>query len=393
MIDLRGSMRSRICAAAFVLALAAALAPQTRAGAQDEDAAITEAARRRFQEGVRLFYKDKYEEARAAFLQAYALKHHPAVLLNLAQSELRSNHPVDAARHFSAFLRDSTAATGPERAEAENALSQLRTKLGRVQIAVNVAGATILVDNEQVGESPLAEPVDVAPGSHTVQARLGSRTQTAEVSVGAGKHATTSLELKGEEGGASSETAASARPPSPPPPPAPEAARPSPRPESRRIAPAPATTEKESSEGFFGWLTDSPVAWVGLGLTGAGIATLAFGSITAVMANQNVDAVAAKLEAHRQQVSPTRLNVCAGPMVPEFEQYCAQLRKNLDVRGEDVAIAVIGGAVAAAGVIELVVGYSLSPSKKSAQHADPKAFVVTPWANSHLMGVGVHGAF
>ena len=55
-------------------------------------------ARRRFQEGVKFFDQKKFEEARAAFLQAYALKHHPAVLLNLAQSEIRSGHPLEAAR-------------------------------------------------------------------------------------------------------------------------------------------------------------------------------------------------------------------------------------------------------------------------------------------------------
>ena len=66
------------------------------ASAQGGDA-MTEMARQRFQEGVKFYDQKKYEESRAAFLQAYALKHHPAVLLNLAQAELRSNHPVDAA--------------------------------------------------------------------------------------------------------------------------------------------------------------------------------------------------------------------------------------------------------------------------------------------------------
>ena len=47
-------------------------------------------ARARFKEGVEFYDKGQYENARLAFLQAYALKKHPAVLLNLAQSSAKA---------------------------------------------------------------------------------------------------------------------------------------------------------------------------------------------------------------------------------------------------------------------------------------------------------------
>ena len=62
---------------------------------------------RLFQEGVTFYDAKDYEKARAAFLQAYALKKHPSVLLNLAQSELRSGHEADAAQHFDQYLREN----------------------------------------------------------------------------------------------------------------------------------------------------------------------------------------------------------------------------------------------------------------------------------------------
>ena len=65
--------------------------------ASTEDDATVAMARERFKEGVSFFDLKQYDKARAAFLQAYALKKHPAVLLNLAQSELRSGHEADAA--------------------------------------------------------------------------------------------------------------------------------------------------------------------------------------------------------------------------------------------------------------------------------------------------------
>src|SRR5258706_13657161 len=110
-------MRPRAFATATLIAFSAALSTAP-AGAQERDA-VVEMARRRFQEGVKFFDQKKYEEARAAFLQAYALKRHPAVLLNLAQSEARSGHPAEAARHFATYLRESPNPPATERADAE----------------------------------------------------------------------------------------------------------------------------------------------------------------------------------------------------------------------------------------------------------------------------------
>ena len=67
------------------------------------DDALTKAARARFQEGVEAFDKGNYEAARASFKQAYALRQHPAVLLNLAQSCLKSGHYLEAAKCFSSI--------------------------------------------------------------------------------------------------------------------------------------------------------------------------------------------------------------------------------------------------------------------------------------------------
>src|SRR5258705_11845271 len=111
-------MRTRACLATLLLAAAGLAVAAPPARAQDKDA-VTERARRGFQEGVKFFDQKRFEEARAAFLQAYALKHHPAVLLNLAQSEIRSGHPLEAARHFSGYLRESASAAPTERGEAE----------------------------------------------------------------------------------------------------------------------------------------------------------------------------------------------------------------------------------------------------------------------------------
>src|SRR5690349_3781926 len=103
--------------ALLLCVLALASAP---ARAADKNDALTAEARARFNEGVALYDRGKYEAARAAFVQAYALKKHPDVLLNLAWSSLKAGHPDEAQQYFDEYLRTTT--DGARRAEAERGL-------------------------------------------------------------------------------------------------------------------------------------------------------------------------------------------------------------------------------------------------------------------------------
>src|SRR5262249_18993268 len=143
------------------LALLATLAgsePAARAQGPVNDS-VTVVARQRYTEGVAAYDAGRYEDARAAFLQAYALKHHPAVLLNLGQSELRSNHPEDAGNHLQQFLREHTSATPEERATAEKGIAEAKKKSGYVIVNVDAAGADVNIDGTTIGKSPLLDPV------------------------------------------------------------------------------------------------------------------------------------------------------------------------------------------------------------------------------------------
>ena len=93
-------LSSKLSRSAVFALTVAAVAPLAVAGpvggraahAQPADA-VTEVARQRYREGVKAYEAGRYEDARSAFLQAYALKRVPAVLLNLGQSELRTVPP------------------------------------------------------------------------------------------------------------------------------------------------------------------------------------------------------------------------------------------------------------------------------------------------------------
>src|SRR5438034_2991763 len=134
--------------------------------AQADDTAT---ARLRFQEGVELYDKGQFDKARAAFLQAWALKKHPAILLNLAQSCLKSGRPGEAARDFAQLVKDPSGLTPAQKVEAEKGLAEARTRSGRIDVQT-ASGAEILIDGERIGISPL-DPIDVEPGAHVVRVK------------------------------------------------------------------------------------------------------------------------------------------------------------------------------------------------------------------------------
>src|SRR3954471_2471218 len=131
----------------------------------------TEIARQRFLEGVRHYDQHDYDKARLAFLQTYLLKPHPAVLLNLAQSQLRAGRYAEAAENFAKYIRENPSAEAMSHAKA--AFEEARDKVGEVSVEVNAPGAVINVDGTDVGKSPLPYAVYMMPGRHTVRATKG----------------------------------------------------------------------------------------------------------------------------------------------------------------------------------------------------------------------------
>jgi hypothetical protein len=405
-------MRTRACLAGLLLVASSFVTLVPKAGADEKDA-VTEVARRRFQEGVKYYDQKKYEEARAAFLQAYALKRHPAVLINLAQSESRSGHPLEAARHFSAFLRESPNVSPAERLDAEKGLAAARTKLGRIHVAVP-SGADVTVDGEAMGQGPFAEPIDVLPGTHTVEARLSGRVASATVSVQVGKAASANLVLE------SAPTAAApapipapvapppvattpAPPPMPPPAPEPELKPPGPEP-AKEPEPA-AQVSTEGSEPFFSWLGHNGVGIAGLGVMVVGIGVGTGFALAASKASENSDAVASQILTESTRIGTDSMGICVNPKakvdgaqlseadkpgeVQKFTQACSLLSDDLDKHKQDRAIATGGFALAGVGLAATLTAYLLTSSRSS---TSAKALVVPVFAPSQR-GLALIGTF
>ncbi|WP_437820618.1 PEGA domain-containing protein [Sorangium sp. So ce1078] len=198
-------MKTRACAPVLLLSFIAP-AVLTEAGltspllseplsfAQSSDP-VTEVARQRYEEGVKAYDAGRFEDARTAFLQVYALKRHPAVLLNLGQSELRSNHLEDAGKHLQQFLREHTTATPEQRAAAEKAIADVKRRTGFLVVTTDANGADISVDGVLVGKAPLLDPVFVPPGKHTLFATYQDRSATVQVDAKIGTATSATLTL------------------------------------------------------------------------------------------------------------------------------------------------------------------------------------------------------
>ena len=361
-------MRTRACALALLITLSPAMFPVGTAFADD---ALTEMARQRFQEGVKFFDQKKYEEARAAFLQAYALKRHPAVLLNLAQSELRANRPAEAARHFAQYLRENPNSTSLERQEAERGLAEARAKAGRISVSVNAAGADVFVDDEFIGKTPLGEPIDVPVGTHRIEAKLGDQTASATVVAAAGKVVDAHLVL----GAAAPAAVPTPAPAAPPPATGPATAPPPPSTYAppTYFPPPPGSdsgihVSTSKRKPFIPWVREQPIAWATLGVTAVGAGLGIYGGVTAATAGNKADDLTIQIQqrwaidSEAQALRPAG-NVCAGPLVTSesnFESACAKLRSTLDDEDTGKTFLWAGVIVAGAGVAGTALAYFLT---------------------------------
>jgi hypothetical protein len=256
------------------------------------DEATTNMARARFKEGVKYFDKGQFELARAAFLQAYALKKHPAILLNLGWSCLKSGHTLEANRYFKEFLSETGAeVTDKQRADANDGLRQTRTALGQIDVVAS-AGATVTVDGENVGVTPLSEPVAVDVGSHTVSVRWpDGAVETQSLSTTVGVHASAHF-TKPAPPVAPPPPAATAQavpPPAPPaPPPAPVATEP-PQPPPSSPESLPNGPQESAAPQGNRWTTAPVYIGVGVALASAGVAIGALVSKQSAQDNANTE--------------------------------------------------------------------------------------------------------
>jgi len=407
-------------AARLLCALGVALSVATSLPARAEDDATIEMARQRFREGVQFYDQHQFEKARLAFLQAYALKPHPSVLLNLAQSELRSGHPDDAASHFSQYLRINTSITDAERQETNAGFNIAKSRVGEVSLSVDPSGAQVVVDGAEKGTAPLADPLYLMPGTHTIEARAGDRKSGKSITLGAGQSVTVAIAAHGNiaaagvpaaesptTGEAAESTSEPARtePEEAPPPksePAPESNEPSPR--------------EGGTQGPIAWFSSTPMAWV---LAGVGVAGVGVGVTMALVASNdysNANSLESQiLGAWNEQQKRNGMIIVDAKLFPgtkpcsltdaqiatlglrgnDYYNACSRYSSRVSSGNTARTIAIASSAVGAAALVGTVIYYFADRRTEPASGGGGSAFRirVTPWAGAGQAGVGASGTF
>jgi hypothetical protein len=157
---------------------AALLAATLRAwpAAAQEDAAAREEARVLLREGNALFEKQDFAGALERYRAANARLQSPKILLNIGTTLRRLGREAEAAEAYELYLRQNRPeVTAEKRAQVREVIREIDQKLGQIHVEVFsetriVEGATVRIDGEVRGMSPLPRSVRVAPGLHRIEA-------------------------------------------------------------------------------------------------------------------------------------------------------------------------------------------------------------------------------
>jgi hypothetical protein len=156
--------------------MVAALAGAARAEDTPADAEAKAAAHVHFDKGLAASNDQRFGEAEGQFQKAYQLWPDFRVLYNIGKVRVALGSAAEAVDAFEAYL-DKGGDQIPEerRAEVRDAIAAALARVATLTVRVSPDGAEIRVDGRLVGVAPLAGPVRVTEGKHTVEALLPSR--------------------------------------------------------------------------------------------------------------------------------------------------------------------------------------------------------------------------
>jgi len=149
----------------LVIVLGALAAPQAaRAGAKEE-------ARKHYDRAIELVDDGQLEGAIVEFQRSYDLTHHFAVLYNIGQVFVSLAKPVEAVDAYERYLAEGgKKIPAARRAEVEQEIARQQARIATLWIRGLPEGAAVRVDGKEIGKAPIAAPVRVGVGTHTIAA-------------------------------------------------------------------------------------------------------------------------------------------------------------------------------------------------------------------------------
>lgn len=329
-------------------------------------------AHEHYEKGLAAFDDERFQDAADEFETAYRISPAFAVLYNIGRVNMALGRSVEAVQAFEKYLGQGAAAIPSDRRKEVTAeIERQRARIGTLTIRTVPASVDLRVDGKLIGKTPLAAPVLVSAGMHTIEALVpGYTPQVRELNVEA--MARIELELRLDPV-AAPETAtkpdklvASPTPQPavvPPPPVAPPATPPAPTPV------APSVTVVRVADGE---VTSNPMRPWGYVVAVVGLVGGAAGSVVAITGvnaandakNRAANAAAPADSAQYDQA------------VSDFNNAKSQVQLGWTIAG-------VGGGVLLAGALLVVI----SPDHKTTARLN----AIVPWVASNSGGVGVSG--
>jgi hypothetical protein len=190
---------------AAVLGVALGLAAPARALAQPPHAtrslgeSLTGEAKKAFDGAVILFRDGDYAGALGKFRQAFAASNDTRLLWNMASCEKSLRHYAKTIDLLERYAKNPGTAE-QDRKDALALIDTIKGFVASVDVAVSERGASVLVDSESVGVSPLDRAVLVDLGAHEVRVeKTGFKPFSTRREFEGGASATVRVTLQPEE--------------------------------------------------------------------------------------------------------------------------------------------------------------------------------------------------
>ena len=157
-----------------------------------------------FKSGKAAFAKGDMAEAERLFAEAFVIRKSSDIAANLGQSELEQQKFRSAAEHFQWALANLLpSATDVQRKAVETGLARSRAEVAILRFDIKPEGSEVLVGQQNLGKSPIANSVYVDPGEVIVSVkREGFVAIDKRVMVGKGTEQAVEVTLTPKEGAA-----------------------------------------------------------------------------------------------------------------------------------------------------------------------------------------------
>jgi hypothetical protein len=136
---------------------------------------IEDEAKAQFDAGVALFQEGQFEKAAVAFARAYELRPSYKILYLVGRCQDELEHFAASLDAFTRYLAEAgNEIDQARRDEVRTEVKRLNALVGSVVVQSDTAGSTVFVDDERKGDTPLASPLFVDLGKHTVVIKQGA---------------------------------------------------------------------------------------------------------------------------------------------------------------------------------------------------------------------------